>query len=185
MVICYNTGIIVASGFIIVSYLFWRFDSTANWFVPDHLSWLRLFMSGCICTPLIILATSRFCLGLTYFVVTEAVVLVVFLFLLRRLFTPCSLAGSVSIRCWVSQLSLIHYSFPYHLVGSLMLTPFPLWILFSLSLSPRPPRPPLHGILFLKIIHICLLFLLSQLSLPAVYVHTFLIMAGFLGKFVI
>ena len=49
------------------------------------------------CTSLIITSTSRFCPGLNLFVVTESVLLVVFLFLLHRSFTACSLAGYFSI----------------------------------------------------------------------------------------
>ena len=51
--------------------------------------------------PLIIAATSQFCLGLTSSVVTETVVLVVFLVLIRHSFTTCSLAGSFIILCLV------------------------------------------------------------------------------------
>ena len=103
---------------------------------------------GCLCwgeccTPLIIAETSRLCEGLALFVATEAVVLVVFFFLLRHSFTACSLAGSFSIICWILQLSRDHSSFPYHMVGSLMSTPFSLWFLFPLPNPPWPPRIPL------------------------------------------
>ena len=60
------------------------------------------FYWDAFCTPLITAATSWFCLGLTKLVVTEADVFMVFLFLIRRSFTVCSLAISFSIRCWVS-----------------------------------------------------------------------------------
>ena len=93
--------------------------------------------------PRIIAAMSRFCSGLTLCVVTEAVVLVFFLFLLRRSFAAYYIAGYFSIGCWVSQLSHDHSSFPYHLMGFLMSTPFLYLFLFHLPLPPRPPRPPL------------------------------------------
>ena len=95
------------------------------------------------CTPLIIAATSQFCLGLTSFVVTERVVLVVFLLLLRRSFTACYLSGSFSIRCWLLQMSCYHSYFPYNLVGFLMSNPISLWFIFPFPCPPRPPRPPI------------------------------------------
>ena len=48
MIICYNTGIIVATRVMIVGSIFCRCDLTAILLVPDHLSWLRLFVSVCI-----------------------------------------------------------------------------------------------------------------------------------------
>ena len=96
-----------------------------------------------LCTPLIIAATSRFCSVLTLFVVNEAVLLVVFLFLLHRSFTVCYLYVSFSIRCWVLQVSHNHSSFPYHLLGLLMSTLFSPWFLFTLPRPPWPPIPPL------------------------------------------
>ena len=62
-------------------------------------------------TPLIIAAKSWFCSGLSLIVVTEAVVLVVLLFLLRCSFTTCALSGSLIVRCWLLQLSRDHFSF--------------------------------------------------------------------------
>ena len=95
------------------------------------------------CTPFIISETSRFCLGLSLLVVTEAVALVLFLFLLRFSVTTCALSGSFIIRFWVLQMSHNHSSFPYHLVGLLISKPFSLWFPFPLPRPPRPPRPPL------------------------------------------
>ena len=40
-------------------------------------------------------------------------------------------------------MSSDHSSFPYHLVGSLMSTPFSILFLFPLLSPTRPPRPPL------------------------------------------
>ena len=81
------------------------------------------------CTPLIIVAMSWFCSGLTFFVVNEAVLLVILLFFLRSSFTACSPDGSFSICCRVLQLSRNYSYLPYHLVGLLMSTPFSLWFL--------------------------------------------------------
>ena len=48
VVISYNTGIIVAAGVIIVWYILYCCDSTSVWWVLDHLSWLGIFISGCL-----------------------------------------------------------------------------------------------------------------------------------------
>ena len=93
--------------------------------------------------PLIISATSRFCSGLSSFVVTGEVLLVVFLFFLFRSFIACSLAEYFSIRFWVYHVIHNNYSFPYHLVVLLMSNPFSLWFLFLLSSPPRTPPPHL------------------------------------------
>ena len=113
----------------------------------------RIILVNCSClcwdaffTPIIIAETSRLCSEINAFVVTEAVLLVVLLFCIRSSFNACYIYGSSSKHCWVLQLICDHYSFPYHLVGMLMSTPFSLWFLFSLPFPPqpsRPPRPPL------------------------------------------
>ena len=51
------------------------------------------------CTPFIIVAMGRFFLGFSSLVVTEAVALVVLLFLIGYSFTACYLSVSLSIRC--------------------------------------------------------------------------------------
>ena len=101
------------------------------------------FFSDAFCTPLIIVATSCFCLGLTSLVVTESLVLVVLIFLLLHSFNACSVAEYFSIYSWVSQLSRDHSSLPYYLVVFPMSTPFSIWFIFPLPLPPRPPQSPL------------------------------------------
>ena len=143
VVICYNNGIIVATRVIMVGYICCCYYSTTVLWVPDNLNWLRLFMSVCILYAINNCDNELVLFRVTLFVVTEAVVLVVFLFLLLRSFTTCYIAGSFSIRCWLLQLSHDHYSFPYHLLGSFMSTPCSLWFLFPLPLPPQPPPPTL------------------------------------------
>ena len=139
LVICYHTGIIVAAKFMIIGSVFCHCDWTSVLWVLDHMSWLGVFLSGFILYAINNCATSWFCLGLTLLFVTEAFVLVVFLFLLCRSFNACSIAVLFNIRCWVLQLIRYHYYFLYQRVVSLMSTPF--WILFSFTL-PRLPQPP-------------------------------------------
>ena len=123
------------------------FSAAAIWLTFDgyRIIWVDCgcFCRDIFCTPLIIASTSRFCSGLTLLVMTELDVLLVYLFLVSRSFTACSLAGSFSIRRWLSQMSRDHYYFPYHLMGSLMSTPFSPWFIFSLPWTPQPPRIPL------------------------------------------
>ena len=95
------------------------------------------------CTPLIFAATSILCSRLLSLVVTEAVALVILLFLLRHSFTAYALDGSFSIHFWVSQLSRNHSYFPYQLVGWIISTPFSLWFPFTFLCPPQPSRPPL------------------------------------------
>ena len=61
-----------------------------------------VFLRDLFYMPLIIVAMSTFYFGLNSLVVTEAVVLVVLLFLLRRSFTDFDLNGSFSILFFVS-----------------------------------------------------------------------------------
>ena len=116
--------ITVVSLFLIELLLLVKFSDDVIW-LPFDGYWInrvdcRWSCQDAFCTPLMITATSRFCSGLTLFVVTEAVVLVVSFFLLCHSFNACSLAGSFSIRWWLSYLSCNHSSLPYHLVGSLI-----------------------------------------------------------------
>ena len=178
MVICYNTGIIVAAGVIIVGYICCGCDSSAVWLVPYNLSWLRLFFWDVFCTPLIITATIWLCSELTLLVLTEAVVFVVFFFLLLCSFNNCSLSGYYIIRCWLSKMSCDHYYIPHHLVISLMSILFLLFYQFVRLVLHGIIKQPYRGLLCLQIGRLCPLFLLSQISWPSVSVHTFLMMAG-------
>ena len=110
--ICYNNGIIVAAGVIIVGYIF--FVVIRLPFDGYQIIWVDC---GCLCqdvfcTPLKIAATSRFCFGLTSFVVTEAFVLVVLLLLICHSFTAYSLDGYlvyvVEYFRWVVTILLYH-----------------------------------------------------------------------------
>ena len=138
--ICYNTGIIVTAEVIIVGYVWCRCDLTAVWWVPDHLSWLRLFLMGCIlyainnCVNESVIFRVNFisgdwssCIGGFPFLATPFI---------YRLFS----GWVFIIHCWVSQMIRDHSSFPYHLVGLFMSTPVSLLFLFPL---PWPPWPPL------------------------------------------
>ena len=123
------------------------FSAAVIW-LPFHGYWIIWVYCVCLCqdefrTLLIIVATSWFCSGLTLFVVTEAAVLAVLFFFLRRSFPGCYLAGSIIIRCWVSQISRNHSSLLYHLVGYLISKSSSTLFIFNLNLPPRPPRPPL------------------------------------------
>ena len=91
------------------------------------------------CTPLIIMATSRFCSGLSLLVVNGAVTLVVLIIFLCRSFTACALSESFYVRCLLLQISRNHYSLPYYMLGLIILTQFSLWFPFIL---PCPPRCP-------------------------------------------
>ena len=134
------------------------------------------------CTPLIIATPSRFYSGLSSLVVTEAVALVVLLFLLHLSFSACALSGSLIIRCLVSQLSRNHSYFPYQLVGWIISTPFSLWFPFTFLCPPQPSRPPLLRTPLTKNRLYLPLLLLYELIWPAVSFHTFLRMDGSLGK---
>ena len=148
--------------------------------------WIIWVDCGCFwwhefCTQLIFAAMSRFCWVLTLLVVTKAVVLVVFLFLLRHWFTVSSLAGYFSIHCWVLQPILDNLYFSYHLVGLLISTPFYFLCLVLHVLLNHVYR----DLLFLQICRICLLFLLYQLSWPACFIHNFLMIVRSLRKGVV
>ena len=140
---------------------------------------------GFIFTPLITAATSRFCSELNVLVANEAIVLMVLPFLLSRSFSACSIAGYFTIRCWLSQLSCDHFSFPYHLMRLLMPTPFHFDLYFLCLVLRGLIDHPYHGLFCIQILHICLLFILSQPSWPHVSIYNFLMISGFLGKAVI
>ena len=140
VVMCYGTGIIFTTRVIIVGEVLCCCGLTSVCWVPDHLSWLRLFLSGFIFTPLIITAMSWFCSGLYLLVVTKSGLLAVSPLLLRREFTACALSGAFSISSWVSQLIRDNFSLPYHLVGSLISPPFQLLFPFTFPCPPWPPQ---------------------------------------------
>ena len=154
-----------------------QFDGYRIIWVDCGCSWWDAF-----CTPLIIASMSRLYLGLTSLVVTEAVVLVVFLFLLRRSFIACSLAGFsvyiVEYRRWFATILLSHITLWDCLCQQHFNFDFNLLCLVIRGLLDHPYR----GLICLQISRLCLLLLLYQLSWPAISVHTFLMMAGLLGK---
>ena len=123
-----------------------RFAAAVDW-LPFVEYWVRVdfwfSLRDKFWTPLMIAAMCRFCSELYFLVVTEAVELMVLLFLLCHSFTGCALSGSSSIRCWVSHMSHNHYSLSYHLVVLLVSTPFSVWFPFPFPCLLHPTGPPL------------------------------------------
>ena len=165
------------------------FSTTVIWLPFDGYQIIWVYW-GCLgrdafCTPLIVAETSWFYLGITLCVVTEAVVLVVY-FSCYAVYLPHIFYLDISVYAveypsWVATIILSHTTWWDCLCQSHF--NFDLYFLFLV----------LHGLLYypyrdllcLQIGRLCLLLLLYQLIWPAVSVHTFLLMAGFLGNSVI
>ena len=178
-------AIIVAARVIIVDSVWCCCDLTAVWWVPDHLSLLRIFMSGWIvysinnCRNESVLFVIKFVYG-DWISCTCGFSFLAKSLIYRLFYLDLSIY-IVGYCSWVVTIILSHTTCWDHLCQP----HFTLVSIFLCLVLCGLLYHPYRDLLCLQMVRLCLLLLLFQLGWPTVSVHTFLTMDGFMGKGVI